>query len=234
MLIILLDTNANADYFATTFHVDRAKLKRVLIGADESVFAPIEVPRDPRMFEVEFHGKYIPVQGVDAIIRAAKLLEDDREIHFTLIGGGQVYAENKALADSLQVKNITFLPFMPTHEVRTYVAKADVCFGLVGDVPRVVRAIPNKLYEAAAMGKPTINADTPALRELFTPGLDVLGVPPGDHEQIARVIRDLKRSGEANAIGRRAQETFLKKASLRCIAAELQNVLTGVVDIKAT
>lgn len=227
---IILDTYANCDYFSKTFCVERKKFARVLIGADITVFSPQESVRGEHVFEVEYHGKYIPVQGIGVIVRAAQLVLNDPHIHFTMIGGGQIYKETVALATKLGCTNITFLPFMPLHELRPYIAKADVCFGLIGDVPRVVRAIPNKLYEAAAMGRVTINADTPALREVFTPGYDVVTVPQGDHEAVAEAIRALKKSGKARELGKHAYITLHEKVSLQKIGEELKSALDAIYE----
>ncbi len=38
--------------------------------------------------------------------------------------------------------------------------------------------IPTKVYQAAAAGRAVVSADTPALREVFTPEEDVLAVRP--------------------------------------------------------
>jgi glycosyltransferase involved in cell wall biosynthesis len=227
--VIILDTHANGTYFVETFHADKTKIARVLIGADTGVFYPMEREKEHALFEVEYHGKYIPVQGIDVIVRAAKLLEDDPHIHVTMIGNGQMYKETVKLAETLNVSNITFLPFMPVDELRPYIARADVCFGLIGDVPRVHRAIPNKLYEAAAMQRVTINADTVALREVFTPGEDVIVVPPGNVQAVADAIRSLKASGKALEMGEKAAHTFHEQVSFDCIGDELIAALAKVV-----
>lgn len=226
--LIILDTNTNCEYFHKTFGVPMRKLARVLVGADTRVFTPLSKTGGKGKFEIEFHGKYIPVQGTDVIIRAAKLLEAD-DVHFTMIGGGQAFTTTKALAEKLQVKNITFLPTLPRDQVVGYIRAADACMGLVGDVPRVVRAIPNKLYEAAAMARVSINVDSSSLREVFTPGIDAIGIKQGDPEDLARAIRELKESGKAEALGRAAYETFMKTSTPRLVAESLVDALRKTV-----
>ena len=225
--LIILDTNTNCEYFRETFGVPKQKLARVLVGADTSVFLPLSKIAETGKFEVEFHGKYIPVQGTDVIIRAAKLLEGDN-VHVTMIGGGQALGETKALAETLGVNNVTFLPFLPQQEVVGYIRNADVCMGLVGDVPRVVRAIPNKMYEAAAMARVSINVDSPALREVFTPGVDSVGVKQGDPEDLARAIRELKAGGKAEAMGKAAYDTFGRTSTPKLVGEELLAALARV------
>ncbi len=221
--LIILDTQTNAEYFAHTFHISPHKLAHVYIGADDNIFFPRNRTKFSKTFEVEFHGGYIPVQGTEVIVRAAKMLEKE-SVHFTMIGSGQALKETKELAAALQLSNITFLPFLPQSEIVEYIQNADVCIGLIGDVPRVVRAIPNKLYEAAAMARPSINADTPALRELFTPDVDTIGIKQGDPEDLARVIRDLKTSGRGKEIGEAARATYLKWGTTKEVGKQMISV----------
>jgi glycosyltransferase involved in cell wall biosynthesis len=217
----LLDTKENAEYFIKEFRLPRKKLSYAYIGADKDVFTPKKRAKNTEIFEVEFHGKYIPVQGTDVLVRAAKILMDDPSIHFTMIGSGQEAKRTQTLAQEIGATNVTFLGFLPQSDIAEYIANADVCIGLIGDVPRVGRAIPNKLYEAAAMSRVSINADGPGIRELFTPGKDVVTIKQGDAEDLARAIRELKASGKASEMGKAAYETYLRTSTPEVIGRKL-------------
>lgn len=221
---IFLDTNNHAEFFAKTFGVPKSKLGRVLVGADTSIFFPRERTNADAPFEVEFHGKYIPLHGTDVIMRAAKILEHNN-VHFTMIGGGQDVKKTQALAKDLGLTNVTFYPALPQKEIVEFIRNADLCTAMLGDVPRVVRSIPNKMYETAAMARVSVNADSPSLREVFIPGVSAIGIPPGDTVSLARAIRDLKQSGNAKAMGLAARETFLKYATPRLVAESLINFI---------
>lgn len=222
--IIYLDTKTHERFFSETFHIPLRKFAHVLVGADTGVFFPLPKAKVGGDFEVEFHGKYIPLQGVETIVRTAKLLED-KGIHFTMIGSGQDEPKAKKLAEELQVTNITFLPFLPQNEITEYIRNADVCLGLVGDVPRVVRSIPNKMYEVAAMARVCVNVDSTSLREYFIPGVDAIGVRQGDAEDIATKILELKESGRAEEMGKAAYQTFLKIGTPEKVASSLLELI---------
>lgn len=230
--LIVLDTKTNAEYFHYEFNVPMKKLGWIYIGADDDVFKEKERPANVGIFEVEFHGKYIPVQGAEVIVRGAKLLEEQKTlVHFTMIGSGQDRKRVEALAQELGVTSMTFLPFLTQQEITEYVARANVCIGLIGDVPRVKRAIPNKLYEAAAMSRVSINADTPALRELFTPGENVVAIPQGDHEALARAITELLRDPQkADVMGRKAKEVYLQWGTNKSVGRQAAAVLLRIID----
>jgi glycosyltransferase involved in cell wall biosynthesis len=218
--VIYLDTKTHEHFFSETFHIPLRKFAHVLVGADTNVFTPLKKTKTGEKFEVEFHGKYIPLQGVETIVRTAKLLED-KGVHFTMIGSGQDEPKAKKLAEELQVTNITFLPFLPQSEITEYIRNADVCLGLLGDVPRVVRSIPNKMYEVAAMARVCVNVDSTSLREYFVPGVDAIGVRQGDAEDIAGKILELKESGRAEEMGEAAYQTFLKIGTPEKVAESL-------------
>jgi glycosyltransferase involved in cell wall biosynthesis len=218
--LIVLDVETHAKFFQKLFRLPSRKLAHALVGADTDIFFPQERTKGDRPFEVEFHGKYIPLHGADVIMRAAKLLEHE-DMHFTMIGDGQDAAKTKQLAQELGLKNVTFLPFMPESEITTYIRDADVCTAMLGDVPRVTRSIPNKMYQAAAMARVSINADSTSLREVFTPGVDAVTARPGDPEDLARALRELKESGKAAEMGRAAYASFLQHATPEKIGAAL-------------
>jgi glycosyltransferase involved in cell wall biosynthesis len=227
----LLDTKGNADYFINTFHLRPEKLLVAFIGADPDVFFPKPRTTPLGAFEIEFHGKYIPVQGTDVLVRAAKLLSDDPSIHFTMIGSGQEAKRTQALAADLGVSNITFHGFLPQSQITGFIANADVCIGLVGDVPRVGRAIPNKLYEAAAMGKVSINVEGISIGEVFTPGVDVITVKQGNAEDVAQKIRELKNDPmRAKQMGDEALRTFSAKVTPAIIGKKLRDDISTIVS----
>lgn len=218
--MLLIDTHQSTVYFAETFGVPRSKLAYAYVGADTTIFYPRERTKRSDKFEVEFHGLYFPMQGADVIVRAAKLLEHD-DVHFTMIGKGQEVKRVRLLADELHVTNVTFYGYLPPQEIVEYVANADVCMGLVGDIPRAFRTLPTKVWETAAMEKAAINVDSPAIREVFTPGIDVIGVKAGSPEALAQAILDLKKSGKAEEMGKAAGRTFLKNGTPESIAGQV-------------
>lgn len=223
--MLLIDTIESTNYFSETFGVPRSKLAHAYVGADTTIFYPRERTKRSPHFEVEFHGLYFPMQGADVIVRAAKLLEHDG-VHFTMIGKGQEAKRVRALAEELKVTNLTFYGYLPPQEIVSYIANADVCLGLVGDVPRAFRTLPTKVWETSAMERVAINVDSRALREVFTPGVDTIGVRAGDPEALAKTILDLKKSGKAEELGKAARKTFLQHGTPETIAGQLVSAIT--------
>jgi glycosyltransferase involved in cell wall biosynthesis len=194
--IILLDTNCYIDYFIKTFKVDKGKFIRVLIGADEAIFYPLSGKASKEEFLVHFHGKFIPVQGIQYIIQAAKTLEKYEDVKFQLIGGGQTYDQMLKLAKELSSKNIFFLGYQPFEKLNSYLQEADISLGNFGDTDKATRVIATKSYETIAAGRPLISADAPAMREIFENRKNVLFCQRANPKDLANKILELKNNRE--------------------------------------
>ncbi len=208
--IVVLDTKANCDYFVKTFHLNPSKMLRVFIGADNEQLVPVEQKKTIDKFIVEFHGNYIPVQGVEHIVRAAKKLEKEN-ILFKMIGNGQTYGQAVKLAKKLKLSNIDFINSVPFLKIAGYLAEADVSLGLLGTVDRARRAIPNKVYEASAMKRASINICSKAIDELYKDGKNILTVKAGDVDDLVRkIIWAKEHQEELKKIEENAYNLFLE------------------------
>ncbi len=219
--LVLLDTQAHIDFFVKEFKLDRQKFLRIFVGTDGDIFYPREAQKETDKFLVHFHGHYIPLQGVKYIIQAAKLLKNE-DVHFNIIGNGQTFRNDLKLAESLGISNISFIEPVPYGELPLFMAKADICLGIFGDSPKTDLVIPNKIYEAMAMGKAIITANTPAVRELLSDGENVLFCHKADAKDLAEKILSLKNSPDrSRIIGEEARKLFEDKLTDGVLAAEL-------------
>lgn len=227
--IILLDTNQHIEYFHNTFNIKKEKFRRVLIGADESLFYPREEKKH-RDFIVEFHGEFIPLQGTKYIVQAAKLLEKHKDIKFNMIGKGQTSDKALKLSKKLNLQNITFLGWKNPEEIPLCISEADVGLGIFGETEKTRRVIPNKAYEIIAMKKPLITADTPAIRELFEHKKNAFLCEIKSPESIANAVLELKNNRELrNNIAKNGYETYKNYGTSAVIGKQLKEICEELV-----
>ena len=233
--VVLLDTWTHARYFVKTFGLPESRFRRVPIGADDGIFRPTEgAAAAGGEFIVEFHGTFIPLQGIETILEAAKVLEDIHDIRFRIIGGGQTKRRMQELADHLALKNLVFVgPLPQTSEngpsVVSELGAASVVLGIFGTGRKTDLVVPNKVYEGMACAKPVVTADTTAVRELLTCGRHVACVPPGDAEALAKKIRELRTDAALrNALAQEARRSYVSDFSPRPVAESLLNDLESV------
>jgi len=230
--IVLLDTQAHIDFFIREFELPAKKFRRIWIGANDEIFKPINrqdlfkqvLPVNDK-FKVIFFGTYVPLQGVEYIIRAAKLLEHEKDIVFYFFGKGQDKPKCVKLTEELGLKNIEFTDMIKSEELRSKIASADVVLGLFGNTPKTPLVIPNKVYEATAMRKPVITSDTHAIRELFTED-DMFLVNAANPNAIAQAIIKLKNDPSLRMrLAERGYMKFINNASSTILGAQLKLIV---------
>ncbi|MEM4282389.1 MAG: glycosyltransferase family 4 protein [Candidatus Woesearchaeota archaeon] len=228
--LVILDTQEHIDYFVSEFGLPKEKFKAILIGADDDIFVPMKRMQKSKKFVVLFHGTFIPLQGIEHIIKAAKLLEKDEDILFELVGDGQTFSAARALANELKVKNVVFRGMMQIQEIPKRISNADVCLGIFGTTPKAYRVIPNKFYEAIAMGKPVITADTPAIRRIFKNGENCLLCEAGSAHSLAKAVVLLKKNPLLRKkIANAAIAKFKKECSPKVIGQNLINCIKEMI-----
>jgi glycosyltransferase involved in cell wall biosynthesis len=219
--LVILDTEAHAQYFSYTFGIPATKLRRLFVGCDESVFFPR--PSESPRLSVLFYGTFLPLHGIDVVIRAAKLLEAAAGVHFRVIGTGMEYSHIRRLADDLDVQNVEFRAPMPLVQLADEIAQATLCLGgHFSAIDKAKRVIAGKTFQSLAMGKPTIVGDNPANRELLTPGHDAWFCPMADPEELASAILILMQDRELRAhLSRNALLTFRAQASVEALSRQV-------------
>jgi glycosyltransferase involved in cell wall biosynthesis len=188
---VFLDTDEHIDYFRTRLELHQVKFYRIWVGAEDNLFYPGS-EKESDVFKVLFYGSMIPLQGVDVILRAAKILEKHPDIHFEIIGKGQLSEKMNSLTEELHLKNVTFQKWVDYELLPKKILESDVCLGIFGNTAKAKRVIPNKVYQALAVRKPVITGNSPAAREAFTHRNHVILSVMGDPEDLAKSILMLK------------------------------------------
>lgn len=220
---IVVDTHEHRKFFAERFSVDARKVIVAPVGCRSDLFVPLP-PREPDgEFVVEFHGGFSPLQGVEHIIEAAKILQDRHEgVRFEITGTGQLLDTIIRTVRKLQLTNIEFFGRKPLQELPRSIARGDVCLGIFGTTEKALRVIPNKVYECMSCGKPVITERSPAALEFLHDGKEVCMVEPGDGTALAEKILELKRDAALRErLGTRARAASLDTFSPHAVVKEL-------------
>ena len=196
--VVLLDTQAHISFFCAKFRLPASKFRRVIVGTDDQIFHPTaslkpvtDASLETRPFLIHFHGRFIPLQGIEHILDAASILNSEN-IRFQIIGTGQLHAEMMRRAAEMSLRNIRFIPDIPLADLPAYIAPADACLGIFGSTEKASRVIPNKVFECIAMGKAVITRDSPAIREVFTDSKNIVLCTASSGQAIAQAIREIR------------------------------------------
>jgi glycosyltransferase involved in cell wall biosynthesis len=222
---VLVDTEAHGDLFVSELATPRSKLRRLWVGADDDVMRPRPEERHDE-FRVFVYASFIPLHGLEHVVRAAAILEERNEpVTFDLLGSGDTESSVHRLTRQLGVHSIRFVGRRPYEELPEWIARSDLCLGIFGTSPKARRVIPNKVFDALACQRAVVTGDTPAVRELLSPGDDVWVCPPGDPDALADAIVTLRDDDLRHAIAGRGHARFRETASVDVLSRDLATIV---------
>lgn len=228
--LVLADTRAHAEFFHRELDVPADRLWVVPVGAEETLFqaGPEAVERPDGPLDVLFFGSFIPLQGPRFIVQAARCYQGP-PVTWTLVGDGPLRKECEFLAAGLP--NVAFEDWVPYPELPARIHRADILLGIFGTTPKAERVLPNKVYQAAACGKPIVTMASPAYpEELLNQGTSGFSwVPSGDAEALAAAVAHL--AGQPDALvglGRKVRDNYEQFLSLAHIEKQLAGALRHV------
>ena len=108
-----------------------------------------------KRFTVLYSGNMGLAQGLESVIKAADILQK-YPIDFKFVGSGVKRKELITKAEKLGLKNVVFLPVQKKEELIKLIKKASVCLVPLKNDPLFRNAIPSKMFEYMACGRPVI------------------------------------------------------------------------------
>lgn len=222
---IVLESNDHIRECAQLFYTPEEKFCRIFLAVDDRVIYPRQIRKDTEKFLVHFHGEYAPFHGVNVILKAADLLKHEN-VQFQIIGRGITYDADQELAHSLELTNVTFIDTVPYETLADLMAKADVCLGIFGDNPRMLRVVTNKVIESIAMAKPLITGRNEPVQELLTHLQSVYLVDRANPRALADAILHLKEDEDLRrTLAEGGHQVFLKNCTLEILGQEFYQLL---------
>lgn len=203
--VVITDTPDDADVFSAATKTPRAKWHVVWVGADPGIFTERpDVAVEPR--SVLFYGTYIPLQGIEHIVRASLLMPRDWRVRF--VGSGQLRPDVERLIGETGAR-VELVDQVPESQLPALIAGSTVCLGVFGSGDKTRRVIPNKVFQCMAVGRPIVTGDTPAVATL---GASIERVPLADPAAIAAAVQKLMDDPvRREAVARRARQTFVDR-----------------------
>ena len=221
---VVLDTRAHADYFVETFGLAVDRTGVVWVGAEPEAFPSTSGEKVCVCSEkiVLFYGQFIPLHGIDTIIRAAEETKDE-PIRWIIIGRGQEADRIREMLSNSPLPRVEWLPWVTYSDLNQWIRRADLCLGIFGNTDKAARVIPNKVFQILMSGKPLITRDSPAIRELVGDGIEGISLlPPADAVALAAAVRESKvtEAGMYDAVR--------EQISPIAIGRQMSEVITGV------
>ncbi|NQV16163.1 glycosyltransferase family 4 protein [bacterium] len=193
-------------------------------GVSESFINLIKEKGSPELnnrFTVLFSGNIGLAQGLETVLDAAKLLENT-EIEFKIIGDGANREKLISMAKSQKIENVNFIPSMSRELLVDHILSANVCLVPLIKSPLFLNAIPSKMLEYMAAGKPVIVGIKGEVENLLKEANSGICIEPENSQTLADTILAYKnnrervenegKSGQRFIQGQMTKEVMLEQA----------------------
>jgi colanic acid biosynthesis glycosyl transferase WcaI len=205
-------------------------------GADTQAFQPQRGTEESRArltsngeFVVLYAGLHGLAQGLEQVLDAASELQREGGFRFVLVGDGPLKQKLRRRVTDTGIRNVTFLETVPSAEMPALLAAADLAVVPLG--MHIPGAIPSKLYEAMASGRPVVLIASGEAAEFLLRLRAGLVVAPGQIASLVRGIRELRSNPElALTLSRNARQAAVEHFDRTKIARAFVRYLESQLD----
>ncbi len=167
-------------------------------------------------FVLLYAGTLGMAHGLETVLLAAARLRDRGEVAFLVIGEGAEREQLLARSRELRLTNVRYLGKQPREKVPAYLLAADACLVPLRRSEVFKTAIPSKMFEAMAAGRPVLLGVEGEAKEILLDAGAGIAVPPDDSEALANAVLRLCQHPElARALGANGRRAVREKYSCR-------------------
>jgi len=228
---LLCDTWAHGELFVE-LGADRARLRRVLVGAEEAFF---RVPPPPAEGPVRlsYVGGFLPLHGVGTLLEAVRALEARAAslppFVVQMVGDGIDHERARAFARDHRLERVEFTGRQSYEDAPRVLEVSHIALGAFGAGAKTGRVIPHKLWQGLAAGRAVVTGDGEGPREVFEDGVHLKLVPRGEAEPLAEVLAHLIASAaERERLGAAGRARALECGTPRAVAGQFEQALEGL------
>jgi glycosyltransferase involved in cell wall biosynthesis len=181
-------------------------------------------------FVVLYSGNFGQANDIWTILKAAQLLRDRfPEIRFVFIGAGEKGKEYTAFCRAMDLDNVEFLAAKPWPELRGYLAAADLTVHAFPDKAFWDCALPTKIFDYLAAGKPVVFAGRGDTADLIAAAGAGQASEPGNPVAFAEAVARLSQGPETvREMGARGHRYLIEHFSDRRLQATMHAAVAAL------
>jgi len=182
-------------------------------------------------FIVLYAGVVGIIHGSWVIGETARLLKDQHEIAFVVIGDGVKKAELEAMKLEYGLANLYLLGNMQPSDLLPYLQGADLGLSTLQNAYFCESTIPVKIFSYMACGLPVVFAGRGEGRQIVQDNGAGICLEAEDPQALAATVLDLKNDPEQrHSMGKRGMQTVSKRFSRQALAESLESVIQVAIQ----
>lgn len=219
---------------------DTAHVSLITHWADTEAIAPLPGKTNAlldrlglsRQFVIQYSGNMGRIYDPEILVRCAKILENQTDIHFLFIGTGAKEAALRKLTAKMSLKNVTILPPQPRDKLPELLNACDLAaIPLISGMAGV--STPSRMYNIMAAGKPILavaDAKSELARVIAEEQIGWTVAPDLPPETIASVIIQAKANPDLLAeMSARSRQAAIEKYARRLIMQKHNDFIEQII-----
>lgn len=198
--------------------------------------APSKIPekmRDVGGLKVLYAGNVGPAQALDTVIDAAHILQSEGQseaVTFYILGAGVALDALKDKVRGLELKNVMFLPRVPSSEVGAYLDAADVLLVHLRNIPLFTLNIPSKVQAYMLAAKPILMGVQGEAGKLITDAKAGVSIPSENPRAMADAVLSMAimPSDDRNSLGKNARAYYWRELCMEKGVAKFLTVFENI------
>lgn len=178
---------------------------------------------------IMYFGALGEANNLDVILRSAVNLKGRNDIVFVLVGDGIRKEKLKIDVAALKLNNLEILPAVSKTEARQFINSADICLVTLLDIPIFAGAIPTKLIDYMACGKPVLcGVKGEALNIVQTSNCGFTFDPNDDNTLSKFIMKIIDNKKDYTQLGFNGYEYAKQHFSIEAMQEKIENVLSNI------
>lgn len=223
---ILVTSRMFQEYFEKKFNIGADVVEYLPQYADNRFDALPEYEKGETI-DLMFAGNIGAVQSIPTILHAAKLLENNQQLRWHIVGDGSELENSKKLAEELQLQNVIFYGRKPMEEMPLYYAKADAMLLTLTADPFISMTLPGKAQTYMAAGKPILAAGNGEIHHVLNDANCGFCGPAENAEGLANAVCQFLEHPNRAELGKNArlyyEQHFTRNMFMDSLEQELKN-----------
>lgn len=220
---ILVTSRMFADYFAEQFGIPTERVEYLPQYADDS-FRKQPKKEDNGTLDLFFAGNIGAAQGLETVLRAAKLLEGEA-IRWHIVGDGSELENLKEKAAEMKLDQVMFHGRKPLEEMPKYYAMADAMLVTLTADPFISLTLPGKVQTYMAAGKPILAAADGEIPNVICQSGCGFCARAGDAQGLADAVRAFQSCENKERLGENARAYYERSFTRDRFMDHLERVL---------
>lgn len=215
-----------------------ANTRVIYNGVDSRLFRNIpdannqvDHPKTKGTFRVGYVGSIGVIHDMPTVVKAAKLLEEHKDIEFFIIGDGSRSAHLEQLLAEDHPSNLIWIKSRPHQQIPAWISTMDLALNPVFDTEVFRSIITVKFFEYLACEVPVISTASGLLEQVGKASGAAVTIQPEQPELLAQTILDLKNdSSHRAALSAHARPFVLRHFERTLWAQCLAEILESHID----